>query len=67
MYVFRVCWRMPGYRVRAVIVIVIYLCVFRLAPHASVPLTGGAVLGSLLAAAEPSRTGRAVATRETAR
>jgi hypothetical protein len=39
----------PGPRLRAVIVIVIYLTTFRYAPGQSVPLALGGVLGSLLA------------------
>jgi hypothetical protein len=40
----------PGPRLRAVIIIVIYLGAFRLAPNDSVPLALGGFLGSLLAA-----------------
>jgi hypothetical protein len=50
-----VSWRPPAYRVRAVIIIVIYLAAFRLAPHEAVPLAVGSVLGGLLAA-EPARS-----------
>jgi len=39
----------PGPRLRAVIVIVIYLVAFRLAPGDSVPLALGGALGGLLA------------------
>jgi hypothetical protein len=39
----------PGPRLRAVIVIVIYLGAFRMAPNDSVPLALGGFLGSLLA------------------
>jgi hypothetical protein len=49
-----VTWRRPVYRVRAVIIIVIYLGAYRLAPHDAVPLAAGSVLGALLAA-EPAR------------
>ena len=44
-----VSWRRPGPRVRAVIVIIIYLAAFRFAPHEAVPLTVGGALGGLLA------------------
>jgi hypothetical protein len=50
-------WRSPAYRVRAVIIVVIYLAAFRLAPHDSVPLAVGSGLGGLLAA-EPARPRR---------
>jgi hypothetical protein len=40
----------PAPRLRAVIVIVIYLGAFRLAPNDSVPLALGGLLGSLVAA-----------------
>lgn len=47
----------PGPRVRAVIVIVIYLAAFRYAPSQSVPLALGGVLGGLLAI-DPQRAGQ---------
>lgn len=40
----------PGPRLRAVIIIVIYLGAFRLAPNDSVPLALGGFLGGLLTA-----------------
>jgi hypothetical protein len=42
--------RQPGARVRGVVVIIIYLTAFRLAPHADVPLALGGLLGGWLAA-----------------
>jgi hypothetical protein len=39
----------PGPRLRAVIVIIIYLAAFRLAPGDSVPLALGGALGGMLA------------------
>jgi len=55
----------PGPRLRAVIVIVIYLAAFQVAPGDSIPLALGGALGGLLAieAAWALRTGR---TRECA-
>lgn len=50
MTVFSVTWRVPGWRVRTVIIIVIYLVAFRWAPHAAIPLAVGGTLGGLLAA-----------------
>jgi hypothetical protein len=44
----------PGPRLRAVVVIVIYLAAFRLAPGDTVPLALGGLLGGLLAI-EPAR------------
>lgn len=57
MPVLSVRWRSPGYRVRAVIIIVIYLTAFHLAPHDWVPLAVGSVLSGLLAA-EPAGSRR---------
>jgi hypothetical protein len=56
----------PGPRLRAVIVIVIYLAAVRLAPDASVPLALGGGLGGLLAI-EPAQPLRAGGTPERAR
>jgi hypothetical protein len=56
----------PDMRIRAVIVIVIYLAAFRIAPGASVPLALGGVLGCLLAV-EPARPRRSRGARERAR
>jgi hypothetical protein len=47
----------PGPRLRAVIVIVIYLAAFRLVPSDTAPLALGGVLGGLLAI-EPARPAR---------
>jgi hypothetical protein len=55
----------PGPRLRAVIVIVIYLATFRLAPGNTVPLAAGGALGVFLAA-EPLPL-RATASPERAR
>jgi hypothetical protein len=45
-----VTWCPPVYRVRIVIIIVVYLGAFRLAPHDAGPLAAGSILGGLLAA-----------------
>jgi hypothetical protein len=45
-----ISWPQPGPRVRAVIIVVIYLGTLRIAPHESIPLALGSVLGGLLAA-----------------
>jgi hypothetical protein len=49
-----VSWRQPGPRVRAVIIIIIYLGAFRFVPHEAVALALGGTLGGFLAA-EPAR------------
>jgi hypothetical protein len=55
----------PGPRLRPVIVIIIYLAAFRLAPGDSVPLALGGALGGMLAL-EPAWT-QAAGARERAR
>jgi len=61
------CISLPrtGPRLRAVIVIVIYLAAFRFAPGDSVPLALGGALGGLLAM-EPAWAAQAGGTRERA-
>jgi hypothetical protein len=66
MPVLSVRWRSPAYRVRAVIIVVIYLAAFHLAPQDWVPLAVGSVLGGLLAA-EPACSRCASATRRSVR
>jgi hypothetical protein len=56
----------PGPRLRAVIVIAIYLAAFRLAPGDSVPLALGGALGGLLAF-ETAWIAQAAGARERAR
>jgi hypothetical protein len=56
----------PGPRLRPVIVIIIYLAAFRLAPGDSVPLALGGALGGMLAF-EPARFQQAAAAHERAR
>jgi hypothetical protein len=46
---FYITWRQPGVRVRAVIVIVIYVMSFRLAPHLAIPLAASGLAGGWLA------------------
>jgi hypothetical protein len=60
MPVLSICWRRPAYRARIVIIIVVYLSAFRLAPHESVALAAGGVLGTLMAGlpARPRRPRR---------
>lgn len=45
-----ITWRQPGPRFRVVIIIVIYVGAFRFAPHETIPLALGSLLGGLLAA-----------------
>jgi hypothetical protein len=56
----------PAPRLRAVIVIIIYLAAFRLAPGDSVPLALGGALGGMLAI-EPAWTQQAAGVRERTR
>lgn len=56
----------PGPRLRAVIVIIIYLAAFWLAPSDSVPLALGGALGGMLAL-ESAWTQQAAGVREGAR
>jgi len=56
----------PGPRLRAVIVIIIYLAAFRLAPGDSVPLALGGALGGMLAL-ESARIQQSAGERERAR
>jgi hypothetical protein len=66
MPVFCISLPWPGPRLRAVIVIVIYLAAFRFAPGDTMPLALGSILGGLLAI-EPARPLRVGGTRERAR
>ncbi len=50
MSVFCISWQKPSPWLRPVITVVIYLGVFRFAPHAAGPLALGGTLGSFLAA-----------------
>jgi len=58
MQVFSITWRQPGWRIRMVIIIIVYVGAFRLAPHEVVPLGLGGTLGGLLGM-EPARTEQA--------
>jgi len=54
---FSITWPQPGVRIRIIIVIVVYVATFYLAPHETMPLAIGSLLGGLLMA-EPARSRR---------
>ena len=52
---FCVRWQQPSGRTRVVIIIVIYVAAFHLAPHAALPLALGGLLSSWLTASPGRR------------
>jgi hypothetical protein len=70
MPVLSVCWRRPSYRIayrlRVVVIIVVYLSAFHLVPRASVALAAGSLLGLLLGG-EPSGLPQTPRIRKSAR
>jgi hypothetical protein len=55
MPVFCIAWRQPGTRVRAAVIVIIYVLCCRLAPDAEIPLAIGGLAGGWLAAAPARR------------